>query len=466
MKERQTPAGLLAVVLLLAAVPWQLAGCAKEPEDAVVLRVANWEEYLDEGGWEEEERIVLEDGRTVYGADAMISDFESWYQETYGKKVRVEYSTFGTNEDLYNQMTMGDVFDLACPSEYMMMKLLAEGKLVPFSEEFLDASREENDYARGVSPYIRRMLSGQRIAGEDLSRYAAGYMWGTVGFVYNPEEISRKEASDWNLLRNSAYYKRITTKDSVRDCYFAALGMLCQDEVSTDEFRARGDYQRELSRRLNDTDAATVKKAEALLTEMKENVYSFETDSGKADLVTGKVAANLQWSGDAVYSIAQAAEDGVSLCYAVPSACTNLWFDGWCLLKSGVGGDAEKRHAAEAFVNFLSQPQNVIRNMYYIGYTSAISGGEDDMIYQYVRRNYGSEEQGSVPYELGYFFSGVEGDGRYRLQAAPEMTEGILYAAYPPKEVIDRSVVMAYFSPEANKRIGRMWINVRCFSLP
>ena len=30
---------------------------------------------------------------------------------------------------------------------------------------------------------------------------------------------------------------------------------------------------------------------------MKENAYSFESDSGKADMVTGKVLANYQWSG-------------------------------------------------------------------------------------------------------------------------------------------------------------------------
>ena len=56
----------------------------------------------------------------------MITLFEQWYEQTYGEKVQVEYSTFGTNEDLYNQMTLGDTFDLVCPSEYMIMKLMSE----------------------------------------------------------------------------------------------------------------------------------------------------------------------------------------------------------------------------------------------------------------------------------------------------------------------------------------------------
>lgn len=470
--KRMTAMGLAFLGLLGALLSF---GCRAETEDTLVLRVANWEEYLDEGGWEDDERIILAGGDEVYGENSIIADFEDWYEQTYGRSVRVAYATFGTNEDLYNQLTMGDTFDVVCPSEYMIMKLLDEGMLTPFSADFFDDSREENYYVRGVSPYIRQRLAEQEIGGERLSAYAAGYMWGTLGFVYNPKEITRQEASDWNLLRNPAYRKRITAKDSVRDCYFAALGMMRQEEVSAASFRSRADYAAELSRLLNDTSPETVAEAEELLATVKDNVYSFETDSGKADLVTGKVAANLQWSGDAVYSMEQAAEDGVTLCYAVPDACTNMWFDGWCLLQDGVGEDAKRRHAAEAFVNFLSRPDNAIRNMYYIGYTSAISGGDDDRIFQYVDWRYGSGGADGVDgadgaggqtagYDLGYFFSGQEDDVRYRMEMAGETQQGTLYAAYPPKDVLDRSVVMAYFPAEVNRRISRMWINIRCFS--
>ncbi|MFR5087836.1 MAG: hypothetical protein ACLTDT_09880 [Clostridium sp.] len=78
----------------------------------------------------------------ILGRENMVDDFESWYEKTYGEKVRVEYSTFGTNEDLYNQMTLGDTFDLVCPSEYMIMKLMKEKKLEPFSEDFFDTSKK------------------------------------------------------------------------------------------------------------------------------------------------------------------------------------------------------------------------------------------------------------------------------------------------------------------------------------
>ena len=78
--------------------------------------------------------------------------------------------------------------------------------------------------------------------------------------------------------------------------------------------------------------------------------------------------------------------------WAVPEECTNLWFDGWVMLKSGIGQDAAKKQAAEAFINFLSRPDNAVRNMYYIGYTSAIAGGDSDVIFDYLDWTYGAEE--------------------------------------------------------------------------
>ena len=115
-----------------------LFGCENKENqnEEIVLRIANWEEYLDEGGWDEDETIDLDEKTKILGRENMVDDFESWYEKTYGEKVRVEYSTFGTNEDLYNQMTLGDTFDLVCPSEYMIMKLMKEKKLEPFSEDF------------------------------------------------------------------------------------------------------------------------------------------------------------------------------------------------------------------------------------------------------------------------------------------------------------------------------------------
>lgn len=473
-------------ILMLLCVTG-LCGCGKKEEDTLVLRVCSWEEYIDEGDWDEEDAIELDNGEVIYGENTMVEDFETWYEETYGKKICVEYSTVGTNEDLYNQLTMGDTFDLVCPSEYMLMKLMAEDALVPFSDEFYDTEAEGNYYCRGVSPFIKDVFEGLTINGESLDKYAAGYMWGTLGIVYNPDIISEEDAGSWDLFLNEKYKKKVTIKDSVRDSFVGAIAVYYQELLLSEEFVNAPDYKTRLSELLNDTSGETLDGVEQILSDMKENVYSFETDAGKADLVTGKVAANMQWSGDAVYSIDQIEEEGVELSYSVPKEGANIWFDGWGMLKCGINGDAERQQAAEAFVNFVSRPDNVVRNMDYIGYTSVIAGREDDTVFQYVLYNYaaeedgyeGSTEEGNVAntdvkaaeeiaeYPLGYFFSptGNPEDSDFVVFCEQSQTKRQLYAQYPPAEDMERCVVMDYFDPDENERINRMWINIRCMKL-
>ena len=66
---------------------------ANAAEETVTLRVCNWEEYIDLGDWDEEETIELPSG-DIIGENSMVEDFEEWYYETYGTRVKVEYSTF------------------------------------------------------------------------------------------------------------------------------------------------------------------------------------------------------------------------------------------------------------------------------------------------------------------------------------------------------------------------------------
>lgn len=463
----------LKLRILAGAIAAAVSACIGAPaaaeaadDDTVVLRVCNWEEYIDEGGWDDEELIDL-DSMDVFGENSMVDDFEQWYYETYGTKVRVEYSTFGTNEELYSQLTLGDTFDLVCPSDYMIMKLMKEDMLTPLSEEFFDAGDENNYYIRCVSPYIKDIFETSEIDGQPWAGYSAGYMWGIIGFLYNPEEVSEEDVSTWAAFENPEFYRKITIKDNVRDAYFPAMAILNRDRLLDEDFIGSENYKKELSGIMNDTRPEAIEEAEDVLKKIYGNVYSFETDSGKSDMVSGKVLINQQWSGDAVYAMDQAEEDGVYLQWAVPKECTDLWFDGWVMLKNGINGDAKKQHAAEAFINFLSRPDNAVRNMYYIGYTSVISGGEDPLIREYVDWTYGADEDAeeTVDYPVGYFFCGDNDNPDYVITTTPDQIKRQLSAQYPSQEEISRSAVMEYFDKEVNKKVNQMWINVRCFNI-
>ena len=499
MKIAAVAAACMFCVPVIAA-----AGCTSEDE-TVVLRVSNWEEYIDLGDWGEDEAIDIANPYTgedyIMGVNSVVDDFTQWFNsQDYGFKVRVEYSTFGTNEDLYNQLNLGDVYDLVCPSDYMIMKLQAQDAIQPFSDEFMDRSNPENYYINGVSEYIdgtEDSIFGQY----GWSGIAACYMWGTTGLVYNPEKIDEdgKDVQSWDMLVNPDYYKSVTIKDNVRDAYFAALSILREDQlnaINADENMTAAEKSKARSDLLNSTAPETIAEAEDLLKEIKQNVYSFETDSGKADMVTGKVIGNLQWSGDAVYIMDQADEEDTELWYSVPDSNTNLWFDGWVMLKDGIAGNKQRQTAAEAFVNFLSRPDIAVRNMYYIGYTSSSAS---EQVFEYFDWCYGvvtdpeSEDyyefDNVYVYDVSYFFGedsyiyldmdllNVEGAVQTNKYADDEYVAGYpvfeggtvnkgrqAFGQYPTSDVINRSVVMLDFGDDL-AAINQMWINVRCLDV-
>ncbi len=502
---------LKSVVSILSALALSLpvlavTGCANS-EKSVVLRVCSWEEYIDLGGWEEDDLIdidnpFIEGSPGIFGENSMVDDFTEWFNSTHDYKVKVEYSTFGTNEDLYNRLSLGDEYDLVCPSDYLLMKLIAEDKHVEYSDAFWDTENKDNHYARFVSPYIDGNdgskfnsfnFATSQNQNENLHKKAACFMWGTLGFAYNPEKlVNTEDVATWKMLLNENYLRQVTVKDNVRDAYFATLGIIKSDELKGGELDSAA-----MSRLMNDTSPEIIEKAQDVLKDVKNNVYSFETDSGKADMVTGKVIANEQWSGDAVLIMDEAEDEGAELWYSIPEECTNIWFDGWMMLKDGINGNARKQEAAEAFVNFLSRPDNAVRNMYYIGYTSAIAG---DTVLEYMDWNYGAVFDGEdeefdetltdiYEYDLSYFFGDADAvlyiDARLldcdyaSVTPITEEIEGNTYnvysglavnrgrqafAQYPPENVAERGVVMLDFG-ERLSDINRMWINVRCLDV-
>jgi spermidine/putrescine transport system substrate-binding protein len=108
--------------------------------------------------------------------------------------------------------------------------------------------------------------------------------------------------------------------------------------------------------------------------------------------------------------------------------------------------------AATAFINFLSIPENVVRNMYYIGYTSCIAG---DDVFSYIEETYGDEE-GDTSYDLSYFFG-----EDHVLTTSAEQTRRQLLAQYPDEKTIDRLVVMKYFDKQTNERANRIWNTIK-----
>lgn len=449
MKKLTRIAALIGAAVIALSSSLLFTACGEENGKKEVLRIYNWEDYICNEYDEESGYLDL------------IAEFEKEYDCT------VEYSTFGTNENMYNELKINEgSYDLVCPSDYMIMKMIKEDMCEPFTEDF----KTNGEYAKNVSPYIRGIFEDN-----GWDDYAVGYMWGTMGFMYNPETVATEDVSSWTVLEKETYNKKSTLKNSVRDTYFYALACVYQDELTAlaqsyqnGELIA-DEYNAQLSEIMNRTDEETVEKARIYLRDIKKNIYGFEVDSGKNDMVTGKIDLNFCWSGDAAYGIWEADEEnGFTLAYSVPDLVSNIWFDGWVIPKGGNVTLAEK------FLNFISTPENAMMNMDYIGYTSVIAG--DEIYESWVLDGYAAEEEGEeleeliangdvVAYDLSYFFSEEKTDA-YTFYTYSEEMNGMLMAQYPTNEVVTRCAIMQFFEEDANNRINMMWEDVKGASVP
>lgn len=484
---------LIATVLGVAFIAGVITSCGDnkinsygDTEDVTYLHVYNWEDY-----------IYLNDPESGYEEADMTEQFEEFInqpenKEMYGlsKDVKVIYDTFDTPETMYNQLKLNKTsYDIMCPSDYMIQRLArnADG-LESTKIRKIDFDKMPN-YTTYVSKFLTGNLESVSIDENDPSKgtladYAVGYMWGTLGLVYNPgsqallnkgytedEIIEAFDAADaWDLLwENDDFAKVASIKDSIRDTYAMAVMHVYSDELKElaslyEEGKiSRDSYKKQVNAIFNRCDNETIQKVQEALIELKTRIYGFEVDTGKTDIVTGKIAVNLAWSGDAVYSMDDAEEYEQYFYYALPALGANIWFDGWCIPESCTG---EHLNAAYAFLDFLAMPVNAAQNMDYIGYTTFMAGDDVlDLIHDWYDAE---DEENSVEYDLSYFFEGTldEYDLDYAIiETDEEQTIRQLHAQYPEYDEIDHLCIMKDFG-KANDTIVTMWENVKVNPLP
>ena len=119
-----------------------VTSCKKtETFDKNVLRIYNCQDYIDEG-------LDSDTGEKV-GPSVMERWKEDFEMRHPGRKVTVVYDTFETPEYMLNQIKTGKKFDLICPSDYTIQKMIKDDMLEKFDEGALSG---ENGYLSNASP--------------------------------------------------------------------------------------------------------------------------------------------------------------------------------------------------------------------------------------------------------------------------------------------------------------------------
>ena len=184
-------------------------------------------------------------------------------------------------------------------------------------------------------------------------------------------------------------------------------------------------------RELHDEDIAAV---ETYMKRAKELVAGWEADFGKDQMTQELGYVNLTWSGDGVWAIQEAKEVGVDLRYVCPKEGFTVWFDGWVIPKY-----AKNVKAANYWINFMSRPDIVIRNVDATGYVSV--SGAPEVMDEFV-------DEELDPIDVSYFFG-------------PEATAVRLDPVlYPDKQTIERST-MEHDWGEHTADLVAMWSRVK-----
>ena len=309
--------GIIVLSLTLTCFSVMLSSCTKSEE--VILNVYNWGEYISDGA---DETLNVN------------AEFEKYFNETlsekYGHKIKVNYTTYSSNEELYAKLKNTNTsYDVIIPSDYLVALLIREKELhkLDFNNipnfKYIDQAYIDGNYY------------------DTTNEYSVPYTMGKVGIIYNTSKIEDKIDS-WDALWNEKY------KDA---------GIL-QFNNSRDAFAIA---QFKLGISINTKDPAEWDKAHAELMKQKPLVQKYVMDEVFNKMESGNAAIAPYYAGD-YFTMYASNED---LAFAYPKEGSNVFVDAMCIPKC-----SQNKELAELYINFMLDPEVARANAEYICYAS------------------------------------------------------------------------------------------------
>ena len=310
---------LLAFLLIFTAVPFAVSANETSDDEAapltgVTINVYNWGEYISNG---------------TDGSMDVNAEF------TRRTGIQVNYTTFDSNESLYSKLAGGGAdYDVIIPSDYMISKLINEGMLAEIDKsnvpnfQYIDEEFTDPDYDPGCT-------------------YSIPYTWGLVGLFYNKEYVT-EEPTSWEILWDEQYSGKILMFDNPRDAFAIAFNRLGFS--------------------LNSTDSYEWEEAAMLLKEQKPLVQAYVMDQIFDKMESGEAWLAPYYSGDAGVLL----DENENIGFIFPEEGTNYFVDAMC-----IPATSSHKAEAEAYINFMCDPEVSGANMDYVGYSTPITAAKE-----------------------------------------------------------------------------------------
>lgn len=293
-------------------LPCTLLPLRVDAASTVTLNVYNWGEYISDGS---------------EGSMDVNAAFEDYYYKITGQRVRINYTTYASNEDMYNKIRSGATsYDVIVPSDYMIERMIAEDMLRP-----LDYSNIPN--FRYIDPDYTQLYF------DPDNLYTVPYTYGMVGIIYNTTMVKQADVTDWDCMWNEKYKGKILQFNNSRDALGTAMYKLGID--------------------VNTTDQTELRTAVEELKVQKPLIQSYVMDEIFNKMKTGSAAIAPYYAGDflAMY------EDNNALAFSYPQSGTNVFVDAFCIPK-----DSRNPAIAEAYINFMLSKEPASANAEFLYY--------------------------------------------------------------------------------------------------
>lgn len=297
---------LFTVVLVFTMAVPALAADASDLA-GTTINVYNWGEYISDGS---------------EGSMDINAEF------TKRTGIKVNYNNYDTNENMYAKLKSDGVsFDIVIPSDYMIERLIGEDML-----QKIDFSNIPN------YKYIDAKYKGLYFDPKD--EYSVPYNVGMVGLIYNTKMVKEAPTS-WNVMWDEQYKGKVLMFDNPRDAFGIAQKLLGQSFNTTDEAEWRA--------------AADKLKAQ------KPILQGYVMDDIFRKMESGEAAIAPYYAGDFITMHS----NNPDLAFVYPQEGVNIFVDSICIPKN-----AKNKAAAEAYINFLLDPDIAVENANYLGYAT------------------------------------------------------------------------------------------------
>lgn len=301
------------IAIMLCLLP--MAVFAEEPvkDTGVTINVYNWGEYI------------------ANGTDGSLDINEEFTKRT---GIKVNYTTFDSNESLYSKLAGGGAdYDVIIPSDYMVAKLREEGFLAEINFDNIPNAEYIDD--NFLNPNY-----------DPENKFSVPYTWGVVGIFYNTNFID--EVTGWDALWDEQYEGKILMFDNPRDSFSIAQVMLGFS--------------------MNSTNQDELDEAAALLKQQKPLVQAYVMDQIFDKMAGGEAWLAPYYSGDAAVLV----DSNDNIEFVIPEEGTNYFVDAMC-----IPATSTKKEYAEAYINFLCEPEIAAENVDYIGYATPESAAKE-----------------------------------------------------------------------------------------